>query len=79
VNSTSDDAIALDAAHAAKDVAILTALVLIQTSGDPACAIAMLDDIALIAEPLETLELDAPGIAQQAIRQATDIRDELRG
>ena len=68
----------LDAAKAAKEVAMLTALVLMQTGGNPTCALPMMDDLDGLAPSLSE-ELDAVKIGQQAIREALDLKAELRG
>lgn len=69
--------IALEAANAAKEVATLAALCLMQTGGDPDAAITMLGEIAPLAPSLEVNELDAALISQQAIREAVALREEL--
>jgi hypothetical protein len=72
-----DDSYLLDAATAAKEVATLTALCLMQTGGDPNAAITMLDSLAPHAPPLQAIELDAARIGEQAIREAIALRDGL--
>lgn len=59
----------LDRAAAAREVAMLVALVLIRVSGDPDAALAMLADFDGLAPP-EGDELDAVTIAAQAVRDA---------
>lgn len=66
--------IILDRAQAAKEVSIMTALVLIQTGGDPHAAIELLDQLSDIAPPETLQELDVIPIAQQAIREAVVYR-----
>lgn len=79
MTQTGQSSVILDAAQAAKEVAALAALCLMQTGGDPESAIAMLDSVAPLVEPLEFAELDAARISQQAIREAVLLREELRG
>jgi hypothetical protein len=64
----------LDRARAAKEVAIVAALVLIASDGDPADAIARLDGLPESVAAQDD-ELDAALIAQQAIREAMTIRE----
>lgn len=64
----------LDASAAAKEVATLVALVLIQTEGDPYAALEMLDGFEGIAEPETVNELDAVRIGAQAVRTAIWMR-----
>lgn len=59
----------LEAARAAKEVAIVAALMLIATGGDPHEAIRRLDDLP----GPEGDELDAAKIAQQAIRESITV------
>lgn len=59
----------LDRGAAAREVAMLVALVLIRVHGDPDDALAMLADFDGIA-PVESDQLDAVTIAAQAVRDA---------
>lgn len=66
----------LDRAATGREVATLTALVLIQTSGDPGDALTLLDYLATLpsSRPQEAGELDAVSISAQAIREAMGMR-----
>lgn len=65
----------LDRAAAAREVAVLTALVLFRVAGDPVAADEMLASFEGIAPPESDDELDAVTIARQAIRDAVVMRD----
>lgn len=66
----------LDASAAAKEVATLVALVLIQTEGDPDAALEMLGGFEGIAEPETINELDSVRIGAEAVRTAMWMRGE---
>lgn len=59
----------LDRATAAREVAIMTALVLIREHGDAQAALALLDEVAPLAPP-EGDQLGVATISAQAIRDA---------
>lgn len=61
----------LDRARAAKEVAIITALILIANDGDPEVAIERLEGLPGAVGD----ELDCALIAQQAIREAMTLRE----
>lgn len=69
--TTREAEIILDRARAAKEVAIVTALVLMANEGDPEASVEALEGMpgALAAD-----ELDCALIAQQAIREAITLR-----
>lgn len=75
--AAADDSLLLDAATAAKEVATLTALCLMQTGGDPDAAITMLVSLAPLAPPVQAAELDTARIAEQAVREAIDLQHRL--
>jgi hypothetical protein len=70
----SEPSVLLDRATAAKEVAILTALVLMRVEGDAEAALTMLDEFRGIAEPETVDELDAVAIATQAVIEARAMR-----
>jgi hypothetical protein len=66
----------LDRAATAREVSILTALVLMKANGDPDVALLALAEIAEwpSSKPVDAGELDAVSIAAQAIREAVGLR-----
>lgn len=64
----------LDTAAVAREVALLTAVVLMSVDGDFAEAVSILDELSAQHPPEEDGELDAASIAAQAIREAAAAR-----
>lgn len=65
----------LDAANAAREVACVAALALIQADGDAEDALHILDVVAMEVPSEKLCELDAASIAGQGIRSAISLRD----
>lgn len=68
---TDESDILLDRARAAKEVAIVTALILMANDGDPEAAIEALEGLPA---SVDDSELDCALIAQQAIREAMTLK-----
>lgn len=66
----------LDRARVGREVAMLAALCLIQTKGDPDAALELLDFFSTLpeADPDVLGELDVRSLAAQAIRDAVGLR-----
>lgn len=64
---------ALDAAKAAREVAVVAVLSLLQANGDPAGALRILSTLSTAA-PARLTELDCVSLSEQAIRDAMAMR-----